>query len=139
MLAVRFCIRNKNGLLMFCQKRMRDYLLEPCDENFSCRDSKIFVATFVMYSICTDKKQKNIQYLAAFDYGKGHKQKGICTRFIMGKLVDRSNVPAYGEVKGWCYKYKTRKEVMAVVERDGRYRRAYRNKRKRLKELNGLI
>ena len=139
MLAVRFCIRNKNGLLMFCQKRMRDYLLKPCDEKIFCPYSKIFTGIFVMYSTCIDKNQEDIKYLAAFDHGIGRKQKGICAKFIMGKLVDKLNVPTYGGVSGWCFTYKTRDQVMALVARYGQYRHTYRHRKRRLKELKGLI
>ena len=100
---------------MFCQKRMRDYQLKPCDQYFLCEHSRIFTADYVIYSMCIDKKQENIEYLAAFDHGVGRKQKGICARFIMGILVDKSMVPASGEVRGWCYKYQTRDQVMADV------------------------
>jgi len=129
MLAVRFRIRNTNGLLTFCQKSLRLHLFRPCDKKFDPKYSRVFSFTSQKYSECTDENQPDLlKRVAAFSaFAPGSRQKKpICARFIMGILIEPWNAPSSGEVVGLCYRYSTREQVRIYTENHTRWNRNHR-------------
>ena len=70
--------------------------------------------TRVEYSKCTGVN------VAAFKHMQGRKV--FCGDFVMGEMVDLSNAPASGSVKGKCYWYlsrdKIREKTVAIVAKN---------------------
>ena len=109
MLAVRFCIRNTPGYSPCKKKRMRAYLVGPCNTNYDSSRSAIFIMTREEYEECTGDD------VAAFS----HKQGGgvCCGEFLMGKMIDSSKAPVSGKRMGKCYRYRSRDRMRADAER----------------------
>jgi len=121
MLDVRFCIRNLNRLLTFMQKnRIRTYKHEPCDEGFEITYAEgVYVTKQQKYSECSGIE------VVCFRYRRGSNTFWR-VYFREGKAIEGSKLPRNDEVKGFCYRIRTKKQIVEIMNTPrGKAKRKY--------------
>ena len=110
MLDVRFCIRNLNRLLTFMQKnRMRVYKREPCDEGFEITHvTDVYFTKQQSYSECSGIE------VVCFRYRRGSNTFER-VYFRGGKAIEGSKLPKNDEVKGFCYRMRTKEQIVEIM------------------------
>jgi len=78
-------------------------MFRPCDTNFRICYAFVLEVTRGEYSKCTGIN------VAAFSHMQGRRV--FCGDFVMGKMVELSNAPASGSVRGRCYWYLSRDKI----------------------------